>query len=202
MTQKQHVQAFRKIKLSRALCDKAGKGALYIPFIGDGDLALEVYRTSPTLKHRMIYGADLDKARVQTATERLQQADIRVEDCDGWPFSGVNEPFSLADFDAYANPYKSFLSFWQSAEKLYPVVMFFTDAHRQTIFRQHRVFDFDSLTFDKLDSISDVRKAGNFWLKRHVIPWVTQVINPAKIVQTKFYLRQNMLYWGCVVSER
>ena len=44
--QKQHVESQRKIKLRKGLIEKAGKleGAYYAPFIGDEDIALELYQ--------------------------------------------------------------------------------------------------------------------------------------------------------------
>ena len=56
MTQKQHVDIQRKLKLRRTLMEKLGTtdGAYYIPFIGEGDIAVELYRD------KMIYGADIE----------------------------------------------------------------------------------------------------------------------------------------------
>lgn len=54
--QKQHVDLYRKVLLRRKLLALAVEGAAYVPFIGDGDIALELYAG----KHQ-IFGADLDE---------------------------------------------------------------------------------------------------------------------------------------------
>ena len=51
--QRQHVDMYRKVLLRRRLLRKAVDGAVYVPFIGNGYLAVELYQD------RRIYGADL-----------------------------------------------------------------------------------------------------------------------------------------------
>src|SRR5438093_1509984 len=114
---KQHVQVFRKKLLRKRLLRMAVDGAAYVPFIGDGDLAVDLYA------QRMVYGADLDPNRVLTASERLSSRDVRVFDCDLWPFPDLEAPFAVADFDAYADPYTSFRAFWAEAERLDRLVL-------------------------------------------------------------------------------
>ena len=68
--QKQHVDYHRKIALRKNLLEKAAelKGAFYIPFIGDGDIAFDLYQG-----HKL-YGADIDVERVNIAKSRLPDA--------------------------------------------------------------------------------------------------------------------------------
>jgi hypothetical protein len=63
---KQHVDLHRKLALRRALLRGCPAGAVYVPFIGDGDIAAELYAD------RMVYGADLDPNRSATARARLR----------------------------------------------------------------------------------------------------------------------------------
>jgi hypothetical protein len=102
-------------------------GPIYAPFCGDGDLlaggskpgalAHEKYGLPSPYPGRFAYAADIDP--------------VRVADCDVWPFADVNTgPIAVADFDAWAEPWPSFRSFWQNAEKAGRVVLVWTDAHR------------------------------------------------------------------------
>src|SRR3990172_3658740 len=129
MSQKQHVDIHRKLLLRRNLLRHALPGAAYVPFVGDGDIALELYN------ERQIYAADIDPERVRTAEGRLAAAEIRVADCDSYPFPDIQEPIALADFDAYNNPYKALASFWPKARRTPRLVLFGTDGMRQAIIR-------------------------------------------------------------------
>ncbi len=128
---KQHVEFQRKIKLRKGLIEKAGKltGAYYVPFIGDGDIACELYQGNK------IYGADINPERVEVAKSRLKDAEIITADCDKFPFKGQEAVYSLADFDSYSYPYDSFRSFWKGAKFSSQCVLFFTDGQRQAIIR-------------------------------------------------------------------
>ena len=79
---KQHVDIHRKLNLRKKLLEKAGKltGAVYVPFIGEGDIACELYQGNK------IYGADSDPERVEVAKSRLKDAEIITADCDKFPF--------------------------------------------------------------------------------------------------------------------
>lgn len=187
---------FRKVALRKRLCSKAMPGPAYVPFIGDGDLAVQCYRG------RKVYGADIDAGRVATARVRLPGADIRQADCDDWPFPEVREPFAVADFDAYANPYKSLVAFWENATKARRVVLFGTDGLRYRIKR--------SRVLSRLPDGEETPAHGqawraqfNFWWAKHVLPFLTKTISPYRITQAFSYLRGaiGMLYWG-VVAER
>lgn len=106
---------------------RKGGGIAYVPYIGDGDLAVELYSSYK------VYGADLDPMRVKTASSRLSGSNIKVYDCDLWPFHGVSDEFTLADFDAYNMPYNSFKAWWNNTTKADQLTLFFTDGVRQAI---------------------------------------------------------------------
>ena len=190
--QQQHVDIHRKLALRRRLLSKASEGAVYVPFLGDGDLAVELYRG------RHLYGADLDPSRCAVARERLSSADIRVSDCDPWPFPDVSEPFAVADFDAYSSPYESFRSFWESAAKAEPMVLFFTDGHTKQLGQRKLLIAPDG-TRHRL-TLPEARQAINFYFPRYIEPWFRDYIRPWQVKEKFFYRRQSMLYWGVVVT--
>ena len=198
MTQKQHVEKYRKLGLRRLLLAEAElipNSTAYAPFIGSGDIAAELYGDY------RIYGADLDPSRVGIARSRLPEAQIIVADCDGWPFPTVREPFALADFDAYANPYTSFLAFWHDALKAEHMALVFTDGMRQTIVRKRQVFDFGSMSWRSAATATEFRVQHNNWLTRFVLPWFEETIAPWRMVAHKSYRRGWMTYWGAVVQR-
>jgi len=191
--QKQHVDFFKKKLLRKSLLGARPRGFFYVPFIGDGDIAAEMYQDCT------VFGADLDVQRVESARQRIN-GDIRVADCNGFPFSDVKEPFDCADFDAYCDPYKSFLSFWQKADKAKKMALFFTDGHRQAISRFGKYNG--PLPLPKMiPDLSEKRKLLNFYFAKYVFPWFTEYIKPHKVVRKMFYLRHWMLYWGAVVKD-
>jgi len=192
--QKQHVQFYRKVNLRKKLMPRKGGGVAYVPFIGDGDLAAELY------SGYKIYGADLDPARIATAKERIQGGNLKVADCDSWPFGKVYEVFTLADFDAYNYPYVSFKAFWTNANKADQLTLFFTDGVRQAIKRSGTFKQPNGEVLHNLD-IKDKRKAYNFYFKRYILPWFTGYIKPYKIKKKSFYLRGSTLYWGVVIEK-
>lgn len=192
--QKQHVDYYRKILLRKDLLNSALPGAAYVPFIGDGDIAAEIYRD------RQIYGADLDPARVDTARSRLDNAVIRVADCDGYPFSDVSEPFAVADFDAYANPYRGLSQFWSVAAKTDRIVVFGTDGLRQRI-KRGKVRKALPSGDETPASLAESREQFNYWWERFVRPYLDGLFSPWKIVSATKYLRKDMLYWGVVVDS-
>lgn len=115
--------------LRRRCLAEAMLGAVYVPFIGDGDLAVALYRD------RMVYGADIDSTRIATAASRISHGSIIVADCNEWPFPNCVEAFAIADCDAYGNPYQAFVAFWAHARKTPRVVVFGTDGLRQRMKR-------------------------------------------------------------------
>lgn len=194
---KQHVDMYRKLILRRKLLATLGpvNGAAYVPFIGDGDIAAELY------SDRVIYGADLDPARVATAAARFPQSRIIQADCDGWPFPEIKTKFAIADFDSYSHPYASFLSFWSRAVTAARVLLLFTDGHRQAIKRSGRWHMFDGRHV-LIESLPERRQVYNFYYKKFALPWFEHTIGDRwRIVQALSHLRQDMIYWGAVVER-
>jgi len=191
---KQHMQFFRKVALRKKLMPPRTGGVAYIPYIGDGDLAAELYSSYK------IFGADLDPTRVKTASSRLKESNIKVYDCDLWPFLGIPDAFTLGDFDAYNMPYNSFKSFWINANKADHLTLFFTDGVRQSIIRTGTFKKPDGEILRNLD-LKERRKAYNFYFKRYIYPWFEEYIKPYKVVKKSLYLRSLMIYWGAVIKK-
>lgn len=195
---KQHVDLHRKLLLRRQLLEKAtASGAIYIPFCGDGDIALELYAKLG----RKIYAADIDRARVKVFRSRFPNADVKVADCDGpFPFGGTKETFAIADFDAWSYPYHAFRAFWQEAKKASPLVVFFTDGIRQAITRAGSATLPDGSKFESAN-LAERRKAFNFYWAKVVKPWFVSYISPWRMVAEAHYVRgRSMLYWGAVLE--
>jgi hypothetical protein len=191
----QHVEMYRKLLLRRRLLRWALDGAVYVPFIGDGDIAVELY------SDRKVYGADLDPDRVSTAQERLPNADVRIADCDMWTFPGLKDEIAICDFDAYADPYTSFRAFWRGhkhrAERL---VLFFTDGRRQGLLRTG---SWTKPNGEKVQLASGPQKLTvfNAYLTRHIWPWFESHIEPWRVVDRFRYQRGLMVYWGAVIER-
>lgn len=164
-----------------------------MPYCGDGDLA-ELYHD------RTLAGIDLDAARVQTFASRHPDAIAIHGDCEKWhtECDGVN--FAIADLDAYGNPYKAFVCFWQHAVKSFPLVCFFTDGLRLHVQRGDVIWDFVNHRTVRTASPQEGRRQFNFWLKRHAVPYVESIIAPRRVTALKFYSRRHMIYWGCVIE--
>jgi hypothetical protein len=193
--QKQHVDLWRKIALRKRLLSAAPTGNAYVPFIGDGDIACELYRGMT------VYGADNDPARVATAKARLPEATILQADCDRFPFPGDIE-FSLADFDAYSESYPAFLSFWKGARKANRLTLFFTDGYRQGIKRTGHIHLPDGTKRIAAD-LNERRRLYNFYWSLVVLPWFTEMVSPdwRVVVGPAFYTRKDQLYWGAVIER-
>ncbi len=194
---KQHVDLYRKIALRERLIEKAGEleGAYYVPFIGDGDIAVELYQ-----EHK-IYGADNDPERVKVAKSRLKDAEIITADCDKFPFKGQETVYSLADFDSYSYPYDSFRSFWEEAKFSSQCVLFFTDGQRQAIMRSgsYRTPDGKKV---KAKTVTERRASYNFYFDKTLLPWFKEYIKPWKVVYITKYLRSaSMCYWGAIIAR-
>jgi hypothetical protein len=192
------------------------RGAAYIPFIGEGDLALEV----PYAGRWPIFGADIDDARVATAIERLAgyDATLVVADCDGWPFAGRwpldaaggLARFCIADFDAYAYPYNSWRAFVQRDQLADTVAVFFTDGQRGTIQRNGVWRDPDGthreayLNGKKLKPDTRItRPVHARWWKATLRPWweaECERIGYTPIV-TRMYPRRHMTYWCSIIEK-
>lgn len=190
---RQHVELHRKLLLRKRMLRWAKPGAVYVPFIGDGDIADELY------SDRSIFGADIDGERVKTAKTRFFSAQIKVWDCNSWPFAGAGDPFAIADFDAYAYPYESFRSFWTNAKKLSPLVLFFTDGERLPLMRTGGHYIAADGTHHHIKDVQERRRIFNQYLSTDVWPWFVNYIAPWEVVDWFRYLRGQMTYWAAVI---
>jgi len=170
----------------------AKPGPAYVPFVGDGDLADQLY------KDRELWIADIDPSRIATAVARLNPKCSKVADCDQWPFPDCNEKFAVADFDAYANPYPAFSAFVSSTTIATRCVIFGTCGQRQDIKRGKNVIDLEAGTRQHGDGW---REQYNFWWLRFVLPFLQKKVIPWTIVRHSHYLRNEMLYWGIVIEH-
>lgn len=127
---------------------------------------------------------------------------IRVADCNDWPFPDVAEPFAVADFDAYANPYPALVAFWANAVKARRIVLFGTDGMRYRINRAHVLRTLPGGESMPAPGLA-WRGQFNFWWTKHVLPFLASTVAPYRIVQKSFYLRGTvgMLYWGVVLEK-
>jgi hypothetical protein len=194
---KQHAMMFRKLLLRRHLLRWAISGPVYVPFCGDGDIAVELYAD------REVFGADLDGERVENAQSRLH-GDFRVQDVAIWPFPDVDEAFAVADFDAYGDPYPAFRAFWQNAEKEDTLVCFFTDGRRLELQRSGK----RHIDWKKPDGSSQLltdwpSKApiANAYLERHVWPWFYEYVKPFRVLERWRYQRSAIIYWGAALQR-
>jgi hypothetical protein len=173
----------------------ARDGAAYVPFIGDGDIAVEVF------SDRHVFGADIDSGRVATCRQRLTTATLEVADCDRWPFVGCRSTFAVADFDAYTYPYESFRAFWRSAKRHDRLVLFFTDTVKQAVKRSGMVHHPDGSKFSLPALPSRKRSAVyNSWFTKWIWPWFTKFIRPYRVLDKMHYLRQDTVYWAAAIE--
>lgn len=211
LTRHQHLDPYRKYLMRKRLLRWAIDGPAYVPFIGDGDICVggskdgalkhERYELPGVYTDRFVYGADLDDQRVATARDRIANGDIRVADCDIWPFKDTKTaPFAVADFDAWAEPYPSFRSFWKAADKADRVVLFFTDAHRMGIMVDGTFIHADG-TKHVISNLTERRAAFNFYLNKHIWPWFEDYVAPYKVLEYYRYLRGMLTYWGVAVEK-
>jgi len=189
-TGKQHVEEHRKIALRKRLLIHAQAGAVYVPFIGDGDIAVELYTK------RRIFGADLDPERCAVAASRLPlNATVVAADCNAWPFkrgaAGVD--FAVADFDAYNNPWPSFESFWNGAGVTDRLVCFFTDGSVNQVSRSG---NYMGRHWEKADR----RRIFNFYALQHAKPRIAKTVSPWRVTMFQFYRRRGMYYFGAVIE--
>ena len=189
----QHNDLYRKLLLRRDLLASASEGAFYVPFIGDGDIAVELY------PDRAIYGADLDPERVATAAKRLPDAEVRVFDCDAWPFTDVDATFAVADLDSYAHPYVPLESFLAGAKLADRLVIFGTDGMRQAIKRTGTLPALPKCKGPK-GNLLDRRKVYNGWWPKHILPYLERTLAPRTITRSVKYQTTDMVYWGIVAD--
>jgi hypothetical protein len=193
---RQHVEFHRKYLLRKRLLRWANPGAAYVPFIGDGDLAVDLYA------NRQIYAADLDQGRIDMASSRLPTAEVRQADCDEWTFPGLTDPIAVADFDAYTDPWTSFRAFWREAPKQDRLVFYVTDGLRQGMIRT------GSLRLPsgkkKVYADADMRKIAlfHFYWNQTVLPWLREFLGDEwRILEQYRYLRKMMVYGGFAIER-
>lgn len=216
LTRHQHLSPERKYLLRKRLLRwvRDADGPAYVPFIGDGDvaaggtkpgaLAHETYGFPGLYNDRFVYGADLDADRVAIARDRIPNGLIVVSDCDLWPFGETQPqpaPFAVADFDAWAEPWPSFRSFWKYAPKADRMVLLFTDAHRMGIMVDGTFIHPDG-SKNTISSLTERRQAFNMYLNKHVWPWFIDYIRPYRVLEKSRYLRGMLTYWGAAIERR
>jgi len=202
---KQHVEFYRKLKQRHNLLKEfrrigGSMDVAYCPFFGDGDVADSLYRDCD------IYGADLDPERVATATERFSGDNhhIKLADCDDFPFADTDCSFDLCDFDSYANPYKSFLSFWRNSKnRSNRMIMFFTDFTKNRLLRFGQAFDFEKMEERHVEDLNERRELANRWFSKYTKEFVETVIIPDgyRVLSRVKYNREKMTYWGMIISN-
>jgi hypothetical protein len=202
VTEKQHVEIQRKLRLRLSLLKFAIPGPAYVPFVGDAEIAAAIYRKPPVTA---VYAADIDPKRIATCTKRCPEFTAKVADCELWPFEGLDAEFSVADFDAYVYPYGACRAFWANARKARRLVMFFTDGQRARITRGNvgkdaRYTDPNGVTHE-LFEMSERRALYNFYRKRVIEPWLKEFTKGWTINKVESYLRLHMFYFGCVLTR-
>lgn len=203
MSGKQHAEFHRKVLMRQHLlrhwCPPLDTAA-YVPFIGDGDLAAYLYGDLH------VYGADLDPDRIAAAGLALPNiaaagaGSLRVADCDSWPFPDLQTPqFSVADFDAYAEPYAAFRAFWHQAPKTDRLVLFFTDGQRQSMMRVGKWIAPDGTVLEA--ETEEARPIFNAYVSKYIWPWFEDFVAPWRVVDRFRYLRGWMVYLGFVIER-
>lgn len=196
-TGQQHVDYYRKALQRKRLLRLVDDGPAYLPYCGDGDLALDLYAG------RELWAADLDPERVEVFRSRFPEAKVIVGDCDAWPFvDPVDTRFAVCDFDAYAYPYESFRSWLANtggpAEKC---LLLFTDGQRQAILRTGHWRSPDGARQHTVGT-NEKRQVYNAYWSRTIRPWFQAEAKARgwRILSTQFYTRgMSMLYWGAVI---
>lgn len=200
----QHVDMYRKLLLRRRMMPFCSPGPIYVPFIGEGDIAVELYN------RRRIVGADLEPERVEVAQRRLDDAVVVAGNCDGWPIDPeltAATEFVAADFDSYSYPYESMRAFFANARTADHLVVFFTDAMRMAILRStaKRWHHPAGHMVDKGDTNSKRSQWTRYW-RGILLPWFREEAAPAAgymVTTTTYYTRgAGLLYWGAVLDRR
>lgn len=201
---KQNVSIDRKTRLRRrvitslARYDAPPVTAAYLPFCGDGDMAL-----SGVYGDRLLLASDLDAARVETFTGRFPDADARVADCDrSYPWGGDTPPLSIIDADAYSYPYAAFRVAWEQGNLADHLALFFTDAQKQSVIRNTHWRRFGADRTEKVDDLKERRRIFNLYLRRYVRPEFEEYLKPWRVSDVKFYNRGQMVYWGCLAHRQ
>jgi hypothetical protein len=106
---------------------------------------------------------------------------------------------AVGDFDAYAEPYAAFRSFWRQADrKADRLILFFTDGQRQSMMRVGKWIAPDGTRLEA--ETTEARPIFNAYLSKYVWPWFEDFIDPWRVVDRFRYLRGWMVYWGAVIE--
>ena len=129
---------------------------------------------------------------------------METGDCDGrYPFSGLDTgPLAVLDCDAYSYPYAAFRQAWENSDLADTVACFFTDAQKQSVIRNTHWRSFGADATTKVDDLRERRKIYNFYLRRYVMPEFREYVQPYRVSSITSYLRDMMLYWGCILRRR
>lgn len=196
----------RKVLLRRRLLRwQIPNSPVYVPYIGDGDIANELYRDRP------LFGADIDEERIETAAQRFPGQQVIVGDVEGdyytgaFPFEGLTTRFGIADFDAYASPYPAFRAFWEAAAKEDTLLVFFTDGHYMAMERTGWFYPPDGspkrwLPVSSRETGWERMVLAHQWLQKAIWPWFEDYIQPYEVVQRWRYRRMHVIYWGAVLK--
>jgi hypothetical protein len=202
----QHVDLFRKVQLRKLLLRALGPptGAIYVPFCGDGDLAVDLDYAGT---FGDVLAADLDPERTATFARRIPGSLTRTGDCDtAYPFADVDglPPLAAGDFDAYSHPYRSFAAAWESATWADRALVLFTDAQKMTLFLHSWYTGPDGNRVDLTNApMNGKRAALNFYIPRVLDPWLRDTIAARgyRVIRRALYRRGMMVYWGAVIER-
>jgi len=169
--------------------------AAYVPYIGDGDVAAELYAGA------RIYGVDLDAARCETARARLPGAEVVQGDCEAsYPFAGRDEPVQVGDFDAWSYPYEAFRRWWTAGSRAERVLAVFTDS-QMVYYRVSKRCVLPSGEHLFTEDLSERRGVFNFYRTRVLEPWLREAVAPWVVEVVLAYRRSMMWYWGAVLAR-
>lgn len=172
----------------------AAEGAVYVPYIGEADIASQLW------SDRMIYGCDLEQKFLDVADTRLSNSDLRVANAEHYPFTDISEAITIADFDAYGNPYLALQSFWQAIpDHPQRIVIYGTDGLR-TNFRGNATVLLPEGKKQPANLVT-AREQYNYYWPRYIIPLLKKLVAPHTIIKEKHYTNKTMLYWGIVVDR-
>jgi hypothetical protein len=202
---KQHRLLHRKVLIRRQLAAIAGDppGAAYVPFCGDGDLALACWADRP------LWAADLDPKRTALFTERFPDARVVTGNCDRWPFPDVpTDTFAVLDLDAWAWPYDAWRAATSTLRLADTFIAVFCDTQMQTCVRVGHWRDPDgTVRTEQVEGTMTpnrvASKIGATWWPRTLRPWIQGEAD--RLGYTVGGLRMakvdRTLHWGAVLTR-
>lgn len=191
---KQSTEIERKLRLRHDLMEFAAEGAVYVPYIGEADIASQLWAD------RMIYGCDLEQKFLDVARTRLSNADLRVANAERYPFTDISEAITIADFDAYGNPYLALQSFWQAIpDHPQRMVIFGTDGLRSH-FRGNALLVLPEGTKKPTD-LGTAREQYNYYWPRYIVPLLKRIVAPYTVIEQRHYFNKAIVYWGIVIDS-